>query len=502
MYDLIIKNATIIDGTGAAPYTGDVAVKDGKIAAIGEYLEGADKLIDATGLTVTPGFIDSHSHSDRMLKAFPNQREKIEQGITLSITGQCGFSQAPKVKDGVLNKMSDFVTDVKDRPIGSSAALLIGHNTLRTAVMGKVNRPCTPEELQRMEELVQEAMDAGAIGLSFGLFYVPGCYAPTDEAIALAKVVARNNGVIAAHIRCEDDNVIESVKEFINISVSSGCRAVFSHHKAHGFSNFGKTKETLALINEANENGADLYLDAYPYIASHTTMLARFVPKAFHPEGTTNALSLLDDPAIVADIKRWAEQWNNDLSWTLVTKCSEHPEYEGMNVNEIAELRGDTDRMDTVFSIIRETKGGAEACFFLMCEEDVENVLKHPRTMIGTDSAVAGKSRKYHPRLRATFPRVLARYVRERGIVPLLEMIRKMTSLPADVYRLPEKGRLLVGKDADLCIFDADEIEDVADFVHCERKNKGLCYVIVDGEIVVENNEFNGIRRGKIYLRG
>ena len=352
-----------------------------------------------------------------------------------------------------------------------------------------------------MEELVQDAMDAGAIGLSFGLLYVPGCYAPTDEAIALAKVVAKNNGVIAAHIRCKDDNVIESVKEFIGISVKSGCRAVFSHHKAHGFANFGKTKETLALIDEANANGADLYLDAYPYIASHTTMLARFVPKAFHPEGTTNALSLLDNPAIVADIRKWAEQWNNDLSWTLVTKCSEHPEYEGMNVNEITDLRGDTDRMDTVFSIIRETKGGAGACFFMVCEEDVENVLKHPRTMIGTDSAVAGKSRKYHPRLRATFPRVLARYVRERGIVPLPEMIRRMTSLPADVYNLPEKGRLLVGKDADLCIFDADKIEDCADFVHCERKNKGLHYVIVDGEVVVENNEFNGIRRGKTYLR-
>ena len=417
-------------------------MKDGKIAAIGNALGEADRVLDAEGLTLTPGFSDSHSQSDNAIKAFPNQREKIEQGITLSIAGQCGSSQGPKKKDGVLTKMSDFISRVKDRPLGSSNALLVGHNTIRTAVMGKVNRLATPEEIEKMEALVQDAMDAGAIGLSYGLYYVPGCYASTEEAVALAKVVKKNGGIIAAHIRNEEDGVIDAVKEFIHIIEESGCRGVFSHHKTAEKYNFGRTRETLALIDEANRKGADIYQDVYPYIASHTTTLARFVPKRFHPEGTTSALRLLDDPEIVARIKEWGEQWNNDLSWVLITSSPLRPEYEGMNVNEIADTMGEPDRMEALFRIIRE-----------------------------------------------------------RGVVPLPEMIRRMTSLPADVYGLTEKGRILVGKDADLCIFDYGEIADCADFVHCERKNVGLRYVVLNGEIVVENNEFNGIRAGGIYLK-
>lgn len=504
MYDLIIQNATVLDGSGQDSFVSDIAIKDGKIARIACGLSNGKHIINARGLTVTPGWIDSHSHSDNAILSYPDQTEKVEQGITFSITGQCGSSPAPlRSADGTdIETMGDFLKKAKDIPQGSSAAVLVGHNTLRRSVMGEENRAPTSEELEQMKALLREGLDAGAIGMSLGLFYVPGCYAELDEVITLAKVVAEHDGLLVAHIRNEDVKLIEAVEEFITIIKASGCRAVFSHHKAMWRENWGKVKATLAMIDQANAEGADIYLDVYPYCASATSLIARFVPKQFHPEGTKSALHLLDDPSICREIKNWATaRWENDLSWALVTEFPEHKEYEGLNLNEIADLRGQTDRLETAFDIIRESKGKAQACFFMMCEEDVEYVIKHPRAMICTDSSVAGAKQQYHPRLRASFPRVLGRYVREKRVTSLPEMIRKMTSLAADVYGLSGKGRIAEGADADLCIFDADKIIDRADFKCCTPNNEGLCYVIVDGKIVLEYGVYNKTRAGRIFLR-
>lgn len=498
MFELLIKNVTVLDGTGSEGYLSDIGIRKGKIAAIELGLSGGDRVIDGTGLTVSPGWIDSHSHSDRAIFPFPDQKEKVEQGITFSITGQCGSSAAPTDSRTV----GEFLEQAAQVPQGSGAALLIGHNSLRKAVMGTENRDPTPEELERMKALLAEGLEKGAIGMSLGLFYVPGCYAKPEEVLALAKVVAEYGGVLASHIRSEADTLLEAVQEYLDVITASGCRAVFSHHKAAWKENHGKVKQSLAMIDEANAGGADIYVDAYPYNASHTSVLARFVPKMFHPRGTTSALALVEDPAIRDAIKAWgSKRWGNDLSSTLVTEFPGGEEFEGMNLNELADLWGMENRHEAAFEVIRRSQGKAQACYFSMDEADVAYVLRHGRTMICTDSSVAGSLQRFHPRLRGTFPRALGRYAREKGIVSMPEMIRKMTSLPAHVYGLDTKGRIAEGMDADLCVFNADTIRDQADYRHPTLKNVGLEYVIIDGQIVLEQNVYNGTRAGRVFRK-
>ena len=503
MYDLIIKNASVLDGTGADAFVSDIAIKDGRIAKLGEGLDGAEKIIDATGLTVSPGWIDSHSHSDNAIKSFPDQREKIEQGITFSITGQCGGSVAPKrLEDGALLKMGDFLKDAKDIPQGSSSKVLVGFNSLRKAVMGTENRLATEEELEAMKELLREAMRGGALGVSYGLIYVPGCYASTEEVVEIAKVVKEFDGILASHIRNEGDTLLEAVEEFLLAIRESGCRAVFSHHKSSAKRNWGKVKKSIALIDKAiNEEGLDIYLDVYPYCASHTGLSTTFIPKKFHYEGLKSTLSLLDDPDTCEKIKEYMDSFHHgDYSWTMIASCPAFKEYEGLTLQRVAEIRNEHP-IDAVHNIIRANKGGGGGCYFTMCEEDVEYVIKHPRVMICTDSGVKGNATYCHPRLRASFPRALGEYARNRGVVSIPEMIRKMTSMPAHVYKLDGKGVIAEGMDTDLCIFDADKIIDRATFKDCFEKNDGLNYVILDGKVVVEDGVYNGTRAGRVVLQ-
>ena len=499
MYDLIIKNATVLDGTGADGFLSDVAIKDGKIAKLGVGLEGSEQVIDATGLTLSPGWIDSHSHSDSSIVSFPDQREKIEQGITFSITGQCGGSVAPRrLKDGTLQTMGEFLEKAKNIPQGSSSKVLVGFNSLRKAVMGTENRAATKEELETMKELLREAMRGGALGVSYGLIYVPGCYASTEEVVEIAKVVKEFDGILASHIRNEGDTLLEAVEEYLIAIRESGCRAVFSHHKSARKQNWGKVKKSLALIDKAIEEGYDIYADVYPYCASHTSLSTTFIPKKFHYEGLKNVLSLLDDPAVCENIKEYMDGiYDGDYSWTMIASCPAFKEYEGLTLQRIAEIRNEHP-IDAVHNIIRAGKGVGGGCYFTMCEEDVEYIIKHPRVMICTDSGVKGNATYCHPRLRASFPRALGEYARNRGIVSIPEMIRKMTSMPAHVYKLEGKGVIAEGMDADICIFDADKIIDRADFKNCFEKNEGLSYVIVDGKIVVEDGVYNGTRAGKV----
>ena len=442
MYDLLIKNATILDGSGTDGFIGDVAINDGKIVAVGKDLSGAAEYINATGLTATPGFIDSHSHSDMSILEDRDQSAALEQGITCSITGHCGSSFAPGKRTGTYMSVSEYFQQLAAEPIGCNHAALVGHGAIRSAVMGMVNRTPTQEELTQMEQLLAQSLEDGAIGMSFGLTYVPGSYAQLPEMITLAKVVKRYEGVITAHIRNEGDTLLESVEEFIAVIKASGCRGIISHHKAADRANWGKVKDTIAMIDKANAEGADIYMDVYPYCASSTSLLARFMPKQFHPKGATSVLALLDDPGICRRAKQWAlDKWGDDLSWVLVYACSQHPEYEGMNMNQVAEKMGITDRYKAVYQLIRMCKGKAQACFTMMCEEDVKRIMAHPRAMIGADSNMSHSHEKCHPRLRATFPRTLAKYVREEKVTTLPEMIRKMTSLPAQVYGLPKKGQ-------------------------------------------------------------
>lgn len=504
MYDLLIQNATIIDGTGTAPFMADLAVSLGKIAAIAPSIDTSEatEVLDAAGLTVTPGFIDSHSHSDSAILTWSDQKEKIEQGIVLSVTGQCGSSQAPRRKEDGLYRMSDFLKEATKVPQGSGAVCLIGHCSVRSAVMQNENRQPTAGELEQMKALVRNAMESGCIGMSFGLIYIPGCYAQTDELIVLAKVVAEYGGLISAHIRNEGDQLLEAVEEFITIIKAAGVRGVISHLKAAEQHNWGKVQTAIQMIEAANANGADIYCDVYPYCASSTSLHARLLPVQFHPPGTKNVLDLLDNEDILDRIRSWAwDRWHGDFSWILITRCQGHPEYLGKRLSEIAAMRGSNDQLQTGFELLRETQNSVSACFFTMCEDDVARALRFERSMICTDSSSACGNTSYHPRLRASFVRALAYYVRERGVVSLPEMIRKMTSLPAHVYGLTGKGRIAPGYDADLCIFDLQTLQDQADFVNCTVKNEGLSYVLVAGETVVTDGVHNGKRNAKILLK-
>ena len=492
MYDCIIRNGSIIDGTGAAAYQADIALKDGKIACIAPHIEGNFPEIDAAGLTVTPGFIDSHSHSDNAIEAWPDQTEKVEQGITLSVGGQCGGSITPE----------KFMA-LRDLPQGSGQAVLIGHKTLRLLVMGPDNRDPSEEELARMLLLLREGIKNGMMGVSFGLIYAPSCYAQTEELVAFARTAAECGGIVAAHIRDERDKVEEATAEFIDILRRSGARGVLSHHKAANRPNWGKVRKTLKMIDDAVTEGIDIYLDVYPYTASHTSLSATLVPKEYHARGKAGLVEVLSDPmqrqAIrEANLKRWGA--DDDLSWILIVKCTAYPQYVGKRLHEIAKLHG-TDVYDAVFDMIRDSENACNACYFTMDDEDVQTVMRHPRAMIGTDSSVACGAVAYHPRLRGTFPRVLGRYVREKQVTTLPEMIRKMTHLPAQVYGLTGKGLIKEGYDADLCIFDADTIIDRCDYAAPHERAEGLRYVLVAGEVVAENAVHNGKRQTKVWIR-
>jgi len=315
-----------------------------------------------------------------------------------------------------------------------------------------------------------------------------------------AHVAGEYHAVVSAHIRGESSNLIRATEEFLSIVRSAKVRGVLSHHKASGKENWGKVTHTLRMLQEANDEGYEVYCDVYPYIASHTSLAATFVPSELHALGVTKVLA---DPAQRAKIREWIlGKWgsNDDFGWIQIAMCKGYPDYEGLRIPEIAKRHG-KDVYETIFDMIHDSDNACSACYFTMCEEDVKTVMAWERTMIGTDSSVARGNKVYHPRLRGTFPRVLGKYVREEGVTTLTEMIRKITSMPATVYGLRSKGQLHEGFDADICIFDAEVIIDRAEFTACWQRAEGLKYVLLGGEVVVEDAVYNGKRLGHVMKR-
>ncbi len=518
MYDLIVKGGKILDGTGADAFVGDIAIKDGKIVLVREKIEdGATEIINANGLYVTPGFVDSHSHSDTVVLDYPDSLAKIEQGITTSIGGQCGSSAPPvteksKINDtqvGTFGKKSEiyrdfksYATAVNSATIGSNLATFVGHSTIRKAVMGQGNEAPTDEQLKQMQEIVRQSVRAGAMGISYGLIYSPSCYSTTEELIALATASAEAGGMVSAHIRNESDMLVEAVSEFLEILEKSGARGVISHHKSCKKANWGKVKTTLKMIDDARERGIDVYCDVYPYTASNTSLSATYIPGDVRACDNTELVRRLSDETICNGIKEClTSRGQTDLSHVFVTVCKNNEQLQGHYLPEIAEKLG-LSQHDTVLKLIRESGNVTSACFFTMCEEDVETVIAYPNAMICTDSGLMGKKKIFHPRLRASFPRAIAKYTRDRGVVTLPEMIRKMTSLPAHVYGLKNKGYVKAGYDADLCIFDYEKIQDRATYSEPTLRADGLNYVILSGKVVVEDAVYNGVGGGKLLLRG
>lgn len=528
-FDLLIKNGHIIDGTGNSYYRADIGIAEGKIVHIALDIDpsNAKRVIRADGLTVCPGFIDSHTHDDLFVAVKPTADEKILQGVTTLVVGNCGYSVAPILRDqeaffrgflgvfGGKDVSDDFleISTIKDylerievvRP-GINVLSMVGHFTIRAAVLGLENRIPTGVELEKMKTLVARAMEDGAFGLSTGLAYASGIYSETDEIIELCKVVRQYGGIYTTHLRSESDSVIPAVAEAIRIGAEAGIPVQISHHKMIGKDNWGKSIETLKMMSEAQALGVQITCDQYPYNAG-STFLSAVLPPRYLSEGPEELSRKLRDQKVrqevIEEIVKGVEgKWENFIRGAgfkniVISVSPSHYEYIGKSVAEIAETK-DMSPYDVVFDLIVEDKAGTIIILFMMGDEDIVRIMKNPFTMVGTDGIPGFGNSKVHPRMTGTYPKILGRYVRERGILSLEDAIRKMTSLPAQTLRIKRKGLLVEGWDADVAIFDPKTIIDQSTYEDPEKSPLGIHYVLVNGQIAAENGKVMGATSGRV----
>lgn len=482
--DLAFRNVRIIDGSGGPAAEGDVAVTGDRITAVGEAGAAAAE-IDGKGMTLAPGFVDVHTHDDGALLRHPGMEFKLAQGCTSVVIGNCGFSAAPAVEGerepsgliGVRPTWTDlkgFTAAVTEARPAVNAVALIGHNSIRNLVMGNERRDPTDSELVAMKEHVAAAMEQGACGFSTGLIYEPGRYSGTEEVIELAKEAAAAGGVYASHIRNEGDRLIEAVDEAILIGREAGLPVQLSHHKAAGRNNWGKVALSLARVDEANRAGADVTLDVYPYTAGSGPMAQYFDLKRLDPN--------------LAEVIRFAS-------------CPAFREYEGRMATEIAAEQG-VDPVDVIRQVLTAPDGDKTICIqFLMDEADVETNLRHPLMMVGSDGVVDLRGRP-HPRLFGTFPRVLAHYVRDRGVISLEEAVRRMTSLSCERFGLVDRGLIAEGMFADLVLFDQDRVVDTATYDDPKQEPIGIEAVTVNGALAYRSGTHTAAGTGRMLRYG
>lgn len=527
-YDIIIRNGFILDGTGSPPVRADVAVRDDRIAAIGDLTEcHAARQIDGAGLHVAPGFVDIHTHSDISVTFHPQMESMLGQGVTTQVVGNCslclGLATDAEVfafekrwlavhgKRIVWNSLAGHLQYVEDHGVGTNYVMLAGQGTLRKRIMGLDKRPPTRDELEAMKRLLAQAMEEGAWGLSTGLEYSPSGYADVDELVELSKVAADAGGIYATHLRNEGDRLIEAVQEALTIGERAAIPVQLSHHKAEGPRNWGKVRTTLAMVEEARAHGLDVQVDQYPYTAFQTSMAVQFLPAWVNVGDNDTILARLADAdqrsRIAAEMLETHPEWRESGSHSLwervrVSSCRIHKEYQGRTIAELAAQRGSSP-VETVLQIILEERNFVSAVNFALCEEDVEYVMKHPLVMIGSDAVGTspygrtGEDR-VHPRCYGTFPRVLGRYVRQRHTLEEAEAIRKMTSLPADRLGIHDRGRLTPGAYADIVVYDPDTVEDRADFDHPHRFARGISTVLVNGRVAWEGGRATPALAGRV----
>jgi N-acyl-D-amino-acid deacylase len=484
MPDLTIREATIIDGTGSPGFTADVEITDGRISAVGSG-GNAPRELDGGGLVLCPGFVDTHTHDDGALLAYPGMEFKLAQGCTSLVIGNCGFSAVPNLPGaggrgaagGLLGQAADEFRDlhgyraaVQQRRPALNYVSLIGHNTMRAAAMGDERRAPTDAELDQMRKWVAEAMEQGACGLSTGLIYNPGRYSATEEVIALAQEVTPYGGLYATHMRNEGDKLLDAVDEALRIGREAGIGVHISHHKAAGRRNWGRVGESLAKVDAANAAEADVTLDVYPYTAGSGRMIEYFN---------------LDRISIeLAEVIRLAS-------------CPAFPAYEGRMLVDIAEEEG-VNLDDLVRRILTAERGDRTICIhFTIDEADIETNLRHPLMMVGSDG-IPDLRGQPHPRLYGTMPRVLGEYVRERKVLDLAEAIRRMTSLSCDRFGLLDRGRIEEGAWADLVLFDPATVRDTATYDDPQQEPEGIACVIVNGEVAYEDGVHTGAGAGRM----
>ena len=494
-YDIVIANGKIIDGTGNSWYYGDLAIKDGKIAVIGKLNNvTASKVINAKGLIVAPGFIDVHGHIENGVFENPTADNYIYDGVTTVITGNCG---------GSADDLKRFFWRLDSMKTSINVASLVGHNTVRRLVMGLDNRLATADEQKKMEELVAQAMKDGAVGLSTGLIYLPGMYSNTEEVIGLAKSAANYNGIYASHIRNEENGVKDAINEAINIGKNANIPVQISHFKVSGPANWGRSKETLPLIEAARREGYDVTIDQYPYSASSTNLGIR-LPDWVQAGGSDSLKKRINDPVmhkqIIDEMLEMQKKYKyKNYSYAYVANHGADTTLNGKNISEINKLKGRKGKMkyeaETILDMM--LAGGAQMVYHSMNEDDVRYFIKYPFNMIGADGGVVvfGKGMP-HPRAYGTNARVLAKYVRDEKLVSLEEMIRRMTSLAAQKFQLKDRGLIKEGMAADIVIFDLNEVADKATFEQPHQFSAGFHYVLVNGQLAIDDGKHTGIKSG------
>ena len=506
-YDLIIRGGKVVDGSGNPWYHADIAIKNDRIAEIGQLSNHeAKRVIDAHGLVVAPGFIDPHTHALRGIFEVPNAESALLQGVTTLTEGNDGSSPYP---------IDRHYADIDNLRISPNWAVFVGQGTIRQRVIGFGLRKATPDEMERMKQMVRDAMEQGALGISTGLFYVPGSFTSTEEVIELSKVAAEYNGIYISHIREEAAQLIDSVQETIRIGEEADIPVQITHHKVIGVENWGASIESLRLVDEARERGVDVTIDQYPYTASQTSINA-LIPQWAQAGGREEMLSRINSAETYSTIKNEVvakilyDRGGGDPKNVFISRNSWDPDMAGKNLAELAIDAGleptPENAADVVFDIIRG--GGATAVYHAIGPEDVDRIMQHPATAIGSDGPVGvfGEGAP-HPRQYGTFARVLGLYVRERKILSLEEAIRKMSSQSARRLGIHDRGLITKGYFADIAIFDPDEIIDKATFENPHQYAIGTKFVLVNGAVVVENGQHTGARPGRIlhgpgYLRG
>jgi N-acyl-D-amino-acid deacylase len=495
-FDVLVAGGTIIDGSGKPGRRADVAIKDGRIVNTGLLpRDSAREAIDATGLVVAPGFIDVHTHADSIADT-PRAENFVRMGVTSIVAGNCGGSALD---------VGEALTAIRQAGISVNYATLVGHNTVRTAVMGTVNREPTIGELARMKSLVWRGMADGAVGFSSGLQYVPGTYAKIPEITELARVAGNAGGLYASHMRNEGTDLDKAIAETIRVGDLVGCRVQISHLKVDSPNRWGASAAALALIDAARARGVDVQADQYAYTAASSTLGIRF--PAWALEGGQAAITRrLNDAATWTKIKAemqalLAERGLSDLSFAVVASHRADPALNGLTMKQVAAKRNGAETVDAQLEAARDMMiaGGASMVYHFMSDGDVERIMRHPHVGIASDSSVLTPGEGApHPRGYGNAVRVLGQYVRTRRVIPLEEAVRKMTSLPAGHFRLQGRGLIQEGYAADIVIFDPATVGDAATFEQPHAFAAGVPHVLVNGVAVVRNGQHTGARPGQV----
>ena len=503
-YETVILGGTVYTGDDTSPIQADIAINDQRIVAIGDLGNWtAETELDATGLAVMPGFIDIHSHALRSdpeeggILRWPDAENLIRQGVTLVVGGNDGSSPVP---------LAPSFAEIAELPPAIHFASFVGHGSVREAVVGEEDRPPTSEELDAMRELVVEAMEQGAFGLSSGLIYAPGRFADTDEVVALAEATAPYNGMYISHMREEGLGLIDSVNETIAVGERAGIPTQLTHHKVVGYPMWGSSEETLRLVDEAIERGVDVSIDQYPYTASSTNLQILF-PGWSLDGGRQALLERASDPDQRTQLRRdiahniEVDRGGNDPANVVLAGCPHDPSLNGMNLSQVLVQQGRERTNINAAELLIELveAGNCSAVFHAMVEEDVLRIMQHPRTMIASDGGVEAPSdRAVHPRNYGTFARFLSHYTQNLQVVPIHTAVHKISRMPADRLNIDDRGRLEEGAFADIAILDLDAVKELTTFAEPHQYAEGAVHVLVNGELVLLNGEMTGARPGQI----